>query len=232
MIVAASAVRYGCNKCIVKEDIIKMRWKIIIFILIAATNFYNEAFSETEDQKINKAPSIEDILKEANQNFTYNGKTIHPGCVEQFMVNLADAGPPIVRSVDVESCISSNEFFMDYDVSEDGYIGYEYEKSGEKSYFGYKIIGKAKGGIHILDTRASGGGTMVAMTVFLTRFSIENYRAFDEQEKLKIDKRLILKCIGQIERGDRDIGSIELINNNIILGESQYRKKVEVISLD
>ena len=232
MIVAANAVRYGCNKCIVKEDIIKMKWTIIIFVLIAATRFTNEAFSETEDQKINKVASIEDILKEANQNFTYKGKTIHPGCIEQFMVNLADSGPPIVRSVDVEPCLSSNEFFMDYNVSEDGYIGYEYEESGEKNYFGYKIIGKAKGGIHILDTKASGSGTIVATTVYLIRFGKENYRSFDEQEKLKIEPKLIMKCVGQIDRDDRDIGSIELINNNLVLGESQYRKKVEVISLD
>ena len=41
-----------------------------------------------------------------------------------------------------------------------------------------------------------------------------------------------MKCIGQIDRGDRDIGSLELTNNNLVLGESQYRKKVEVINLD
>jgi len=210
----------------------KILWTFILVISITVSGLYGEALSETEVSQSNETPSIKDILNEANQSFTYKGKTIHPGCVEQFNVNLADSGPPIVKAIDVESCVSSNEFFMDYQVSKDGYIGYEYEDSGEKQYFGYKIIGKAKGGIHILDTRASGGGTMVAMTIFLTRFGLENYRSFDDQEKLYIEKRLIMKCIGQIQRGDRDIGSIELINNNLVLGKSQYRKKVEVISLD
>lgn len=214
-----------------KEDHMK-RLSVWLLVVITLFGLSNIAFSEDEDSKSNKAPSAKKLLEEANQNFTYKGKTIHPACIEQFMVDLADSGPPITRAVDVESCLSSNEFSMDYSVSEDGYIGYEYENSGEKQYFGYKLIGKAKGGIHILDTRASGGGTMVAMTVFLTRFAIENYRSFDEQEKLNIEKRLIMKCIGQIVRGDRDIGSIELINNNLVLGESQYRKKAEVISLD
>ena len=172
-------------------------------------------------------------LKEANQNFTFNANPIHPGCVNEFSVNMVDSGPPIVRAVDVESCISSNEFSStEYKVSDEGYIGYEYEVSGEKNYFGYKYVGKAKGGIHILDTMWSGGGTMVAKTVFLTRFGLENYRSFDEDGKLKLEKRLILKNIGQIVRGDRDIGSLELKNDMLILGESQYRKKSEVIKLD
>lgn len=203
-----------------------------IMLSVALSLIYDEALSETENSKTKEKDSIEDRLKEANKHFTYKGKTIHPGCVMQFMVGLADSGPPIVRSVDVESCISSNEFALGYKVSDDGYIGFDYGDSEEKNYFGYKYIGKAKGGIHILDTRASGGGTMVAMTVFLTRFGLENYRSFDNEENLMIEPRLIMKCIGQIDRGDRDIGSIELINNNLVLGESQYRKKVEVISLD
>ncbi len=73
---------------------------------------------------------------------------------------------------------------------------------------------------------------MVAKTVFLTRFSLENYRSFDDLGKLRVEKRLIMKCIGQIVRGDRDVGALELKNNKLILGESQYRKQAEVISLD
>jgi len=210
----------------------KTLWTFAILFLFALSAICNDALSETDVAEPQEAPSIKDILEEANKSFTYEGKTIHPGCVKQFMVDLADAGPPIIRAVDVESCLSSNEFSMGYKISDDGYIGYEYEDSGEKNYFGYKVVGKVKGGIHIVDTRASGDGTMVAMTIFLTRFGLENYRSFDEEEKLKIEPRLVMKCIGQIDRGDRDIGSIELINNNLVLGESQYRKKAEVISLD
>lgn len=174
--------------------------------------------------------TADSALKEANKRFAYKGKPIHPGCVNELSVNMADSGPPIVRAVDVESCVSSNEFSVDFKTSDEGYIGYEYEVSGEKNYFGYKYIGKSKG-LHILDTIWSGGGTMVASTVYLTRFSLENYRSFDKQGKLNLEKRLIMKCMGQIVRGDRDDGSILLEDGKLILGESQYRKKSEIISL-
>ncbi len=182
------------------------------------------AFSTNGIGKEDNADLLKSKLKEANQNFTYNSSPIHPGCVNEFSVNMADSGPPIVRAVDVASCISTNEFSSTEKISDDGYIGYEYEVSGDKNYFGYKYVGKAKGGIHILDTMWTGGGTMVAKTVFLTRFGLENYRSFDEQGKLKVEKKLIMKNIGQIVRGDRDIGSLELKNDMLILVESQYDK--------
>ncbi|MEM7009518.1 MAG: hypothetical protein AAF462_10330 [Thermodesulfobacteriota bacterium] len=171
-------------------------------------------------------------LKQANQNFTYDGKPIHPGCINEFSVSMADSGPPIVRAIDLKSCVSSNEFATNFKVGDDGYIEYQYEDSGDTNYFAYKYIGKAKGGLHILDTKWSGGGTMVARTVFLTRFGIEKYKTFNTEGNIDVENRLILKCIGQIVRGDRDIGSIELRDDKLILGDSQYRNKMEVISFD
>jgi hypothetical protein len=210
--------------------------KIILTLIILASfsvqGICQNANSEIVIAKSDEGQTIEARLKEANKSFTYNSKPIHPGCVEQFNVSLADSPPPIVRAVDVAACVRSNKFYMDYKVSDDGYVGYEYEDSGEKKYFGYKYIGKASGGLHVLDTRSGGGGTMVAMTVFLTRFGLENYRSFDEQGKLNIEERLIMKCLGQIVRGDRDVGTIELKKDKLVLGESQYRKKSEVINLD
>jgi hypothetical protein len=210
----------------------KIIWTLLILASFSLQGICYDKVSTTVVAKSDEIQTIESRLKEANKSFTYKGKPIHPGCVEQFNINLADSGPPIVRAVDVAACVSSNEYFMDYKVSDDGYVGYEYEDSGERYYFGYKYIGKASGGLHILDTRSSSGGTMVAMTIFLTRFGLENYRFFDEQGKLKIEERLIMKCIGQIVRGDRDVGTIELENNKLKLGKSQYRKKLEVINLD
>lgn len=208
--------------------------KILVACLVIIALFLMdiEAYSVSDESEPKGKHSAEKILKEANKKFSYNGKAIHPGCVGEFMVSLADSGPPIVRAVDVESCVSSNEFSTNFKISEDGYIGYEYEESGVMNYFGYKYVGKASGGLHVLDTISSGGGTMVAKTIFLTRFTIENYKSFDDQGKIDIERRLIMKCIGQIVRGDRDIGKVQLKNNEILLGESQYRNKLEVISLD
>ena len=221
-----------CNIAIFGGINMKNLLTLLLLFAFVPQGLSNESNPNIIVAKADASGALKSQLKEANHNFTYSGKPIHPGCIEQFNVSLADSGPPIVRAVDVESCVTSNEFSSEYKVSEDGYIGYEYGDSDEKQYFGYKYIGKAKGGIHLLDTRYSGGGTLVAKTIFMTRFGLENYRSFDNEGKLNLDKRLILKCIGQIIRGDRDMGTIELKDNKLILGESQYRKESEVIRID
>jgi len=207
------------------------------FALLILSSFLVQGFSQSANSEIliaaaDETNSIENELESANKKFIYKGKPIHPGCVEQFNISLADSGPPVIRAVDVESCINSNEFVQEYKVNDDGYMIYEYGEEGENKFFGYKYIGKASGGLHVLDTISSGGGTMVAKTLLLTRFGLENYKSFDDEGKINIEKRLIMKCIGQIVRGDRDMGKVELKDNEIILGESQYRKKMEVIHLD
>ncbi len=172
-------------------------------------------------------------LKQAEGNFTLDGKPIHPGCVREFNVGLADSPPPVVRSVDVEACISSNENYLEFKTSGSGYVSYEYDLGeGEKGYFAYKYLGKTQDGLHVLDTRSNTDGTMVAMTVFLVDFGIEKYTFFTEENEKKTEKRLVMSCTGQITRGDRDTGKIELKGNKLVLGASQYREKEEVIPLD
>ena len=207
------------------------------FALLILTFFLVQGISQSANSEIliaaaDETSNMENELVEANKKFKYKGKLIHPGCVEQFNASLADSGPPVIRAVDVESCVNNNEFTEDFKVNDDGYIVYEYGEEGENKFFGYKYIGKASGGLHVLDTISSGGGTMVAKTIFLTRFGLENYKSFDDEGKINIEKRLIMKFIGQIIRGDRDVGKVELKDNEILLGESQYRKKMEVIHLD
>jgi hypothetical protein len=204
---------------------------LLILTFFLTQGITSAAISEILIATADETSQLENELDEANKKFKYKGKPIHPGCVEQFNASLADTGPPIIRAVDVKSCINSNEFAGDFKVNDDGYIIYEYGVEGE-NYFGYKYIGKASGGLHVLDTISSGGGTMVAKTIFLTRFGLENYKSFDNEGKINIEKRLIMKFIGQIIRGDRDVGKVELKDNEIFLGESQYRKKMEVIHLD
>ncbi len=211
---------------------LKKLFALLILIFSLAQGISQSANSEILLATADETKNMENELMEANKKFKYKGKPIHPGCVEQFNASLVDTGPPVIRAVDVESCVNSNEFAQDFNVNDDGYIVYEYGEEGENKFFGYKYIGKASGGLHVLDTISSGGGTMVAKTIFLTRFGLENYKSFDDEGKINIEKRLIMKFIGQIVRGDRDVGKVELKNNEILLGESQYRKKMEVIHLD
>jgi hypothetical protein len=172
-------------------------------------------------------------MKTAEERFTFDGKAIHPGCVRQFNVGLADSPPPIVRAVDVGACVTSNENFMDFKTSDKGYVSYEYDiGEGEKGYFAYKYLGTTKDGMLALDTMSNEGGTLVAMTVMLIDFDTGDYSFFDDEGKQKTGKRLIMSCVGQITRGDRDSGTVTLKEGKLILGKSQYRDKDEVIELD
>lgn len=172
--------------------------------------------------------AIKDIL----HDFTYQLKPVHPGCVREFDVSLADSPPPIVRSVDVRACVSSNEFYMPPTTSEDGYVGYEYDLGGGgKGSFAYKYIGKSESGVFVLATRSSTGGTMVAESIFLIRDSFKNYWSFDNDNNKTLDRRLIITCTGQITLGDRDSGKVTLEGNKLTLGPSQYRDKAVTIDL-
>lgn len=153
--------------------------------------------------------------------------------MRQFNISLADSAPPIVRAVDVEACISSNENYMPFKISEKGYVTYEYDiVDGEKGYFAYKYLGKTEDGTLVIDTLSNEGGTMVAMVVFLVDFDVEDYSFFDDEGKKNTGKRLIMSCTGQITRGDRDSGTVTLKDGKLVLGKSQYRDKDEVIELD
>jgi len=172
-------------------------------------------------------------MKTAEESFKFDGKAIHPGCVRQFNVGPADAPPPIVRAVDVEACVTSNENFMEFKTSDKGYVSYEYDiGEGEKGYFAYKYLGTNKDGTLALDTMSNQGGTMVAMTVMLIDFDTGEYSFFDDEGKKKTEKRLIMTCVSQITRGDRDSGTVTLKEGKLMLGKSQYRDKDEVIELE
>ena len=105
----------------------KIFWTLIILVSVSVQGVCKEINSEIVIAKSDQIQSIESKFEEANKGFTFNGKAIHPGCVKEFDVNLADSPPPIVRAVDIEACISSNENYMEFKTSEQGYISYEYK---------------------------------------------------------------------------------------------------------
>lgn len=200
--------------------------QLLLIVLLLITMSAN-AYSSDRELGI-EVSAIKDIL----HNFTYELKPIHPGCVREFEVSLADSPPPVVRSVDVRACVSSNEFYMPFKTGEDGYVSYEYDLGqGEKGTFGYKYLGKSDSGIFVLATRSSTGGTMVAESVYLIKDSFENYSSFDDKDKESMDRRLVITCVGQITLGDRDSGTVSLNGNTLTLGKSQYREKEITMNL-
>ena len=201
-----------------------MKFILAFFLIISFT----VSGLASDDSSSKEAASIKDIL----DDFTYQLKPVHPGCVREFDVSLADSPPPIVRSVDVRACVTSNEFYMPFKTGEDGYISYEYDLGGgEKGTFGYKYLGKSDNGIFVLATRSNTGGTMVAESVFLVLDYFANYWELDNEDKKREDRRLVITCVGQLTLGDRDSGKVSLEGNKLTLGASQYRKEEVTIDL-
>ena len=200
--------------------------KVLLLVLLLFS-FSQSAYSS--DQGLGtQVASIKDIL----EDFTYQLKPIHPGCVREFEVSLQDSPPPIVRTVDVRACVSGNELSVPFKTGDDGYISYEYDLGdNEKGTFGYKYIGKSENGIFVLTTRSSTGGTMVAESVYLVLDYFANYWDLDSEYKQTEDRRLVITCVGQFALGDRDSGTVTLKGNTLTLGKSQYREKEVTIDL-
>ena len=201
-----------------------MKFILAFFLIIS----FSVGGLASDDSSSKEAASIKDIL----DDFTYQLKPVHPGCVREFEVSLADSPPPIVRSVDVRACVTSNEYYMPFKTGEDGYISYEYDLGGGgKGTFAYKYLGKSDNGIFVLATQSNTGGTMVAESVFLVLDYFANYWELDNEDKKREDRRLIITCVGQLTLGDRDSGKVTLEGNKLMLGASQYREKEVVIDL-
>lgn len=207
--------------------------KIVLTLLVFALFSIPGICTDTNSDSNRSGTAAVSQDKGALENFKFKGKPVHPGCVREFDVPLADSPPPIVRAVDVEACVTGNEFYMPFKTDDRGFIGYEYDLGeGGKGSFSYKYLGKTPSGIHVLDTGSSGGGTMVATSIFLIKAATQDYWDYDEHYNKILERRLIMTCAGQITIGDRDRGAIYLSRNQLIIGPSQYRNKVEVINLD
>ncbi len=106
-----------------------------------------------------KAPlydlTVAQVLGEANESFTYKGKPIHPGLVNEFECWLSDLNPVTV-SVDVSAAYDSNEY------SEETYMSGEYASiETEEGIYGYSRVRTTPDGVHVLKTvcRGEGSGT-------------------------------------------------------------------------
>lgn len=161
--------------------------------------------------------NIDTALIEANSNFTYQGKSIHPGLVKEFASLSSDPGTPTTISVDV-SAEHGNEYFEDEaKVQKDGSA--ILQKEGEQEYFYYKWLGKLNNGIHVLVVGSGGDGSGVFKDLFFVRFDKgEGFRP----EGKKYD-RLLMTIVRYFPLGDRDDAEIKVLPDRVIVGKSKYR---------
>ena len=102
-------------------------------------------------------------LLEANSNFTYKNKPIHPFLIRQFSNWMSDYRPPILKTVDVSAAFDTNQYQLS-EIKKQGDWLFSEEEEFEGDFrlyesFYYHWIGKMENGIHVLETGANGGGS-------------------------------------------------------------------------
>ena len=61
------------------------------------------------EKRLSHPKTLSQVLAEANEHFTYRGKAIHPGLVNEFEPWISDLNP-VTIVVDVSASYDSNEY--------------------------------------------------------------------------------------------------------------------------
>ncbi len=197
---------------------------IVSFFLIVLIGIF--AYCQSiESHDFNQ--SIKDILSEANENFTYKGKPIHPALIREFEGWMSDSWMPITVSVDVIAAEGTNECFEDdVEIRDNGYIFFQRE--GERDYCYYKWLGRLNNGLHVLDFGEGDGGSGVFQDVFFVRFDTDK-GITPEGEPYD---RLLMSIVRKHGLGDRDNGEIKVLPDRVILGKSKYREEPLILTFE
>ncbi len=160
--------------------------------------------------------TIEDVLENANKDFSYQNKPIHPALVKEFSPLLSDLHPVSIM-VDVAAAFDSNEYCQA--VTENTKLGIQCEITNnengteEKEFFAYKYLGKIAGNIHILETSDYGSGTGIFMSLMLVKFNTDK-GFYDDGTPYD---QLMMRLVRSINLGDRFNGNIQITSNSVII---------------
>jgi len=169
--------------------------------------------------------NIESAFKEANDKFTYQGKPIHPGLVQQFMSWMSDPGEPTTITVDVAAKHPNQ-----YDDDEVDVKGKNICTKPDKdsAFFCYQWLGKMANGIHVLSTGDSGGGSGDFEDLVFVRFTIGDVINLDGQKY----KQLLMTVVREYNLGDRYGGDIKVLTDKVLIKASTNTANEQVINKD
>jgi hypothetical protein len=169
--------------------------------------------------------NFESALKEANDNFTYQSKPIHPGLVQQFMSRISDPAEPTTITVDVAAG-HSNQYDDDEVVAKGKNICTKPDKDGES--FCYEWLGKMANGIHVLSTGDSGGGSGDFEDLVFVQFTIGNGINLDGKKY----KQLLMSVVREYALGDRYGGDIKVLPGMVLIKASTNGSNEQVLNKD
>jgi hypothetical protein len=152
----------------------------------------------------------------AASGFLWDGKAVHPGCVELLITELADSYP-YVAAVDLEGCHRGNRFSTPPEV--DGAVLRRRDPEEEgRGYFQYEYVGVLSSGVHVVRAGASGGGSGFFQSLVFVRI-----RESSVLEDGRARTRPILELVGSETLGDRDRATVSLKGDVVTIRRRAFR---------
>jgi len=115
--------------------------------------------------------TVAEVLKEADEKFTYRGRPIHPGLVREFECWLSDLNPVTVM-VDVSAANDTNEYSAETYMKGDYLAIKTYYEGREDGGYGYRRVRTTEDGVHVLETISYGGSSSRVVCELWVRFEI------------------------------------------------------------
>lgn len=168
---------------------------------------------------INREKELKSLFFEKNisENFYYDNKPIHPGCLYQLLPELN--GDNIVKKIDLINCAESNKYYTKIDtktIDNKEYLGALVDN--EETYTQYYLIEYLGYGLYEFNiiSYPVKGGTIVSkdkVIVKLNRETFYEYISIGENNKDTIDKKNYLE--------------LQLLLSTIDNNDTQLNKKYE-----
>jgi len=158
---------------------------------------------------------------------------VHPKIIEDLSAWVSDSGEQVV-AINLDESENTNRYFGNIQVNGTvrPFVFYENKDECEESgcpmgapSFGYRAVGRTPGGIYVLFTEWSGGGSGRFRRILLVSFErdrgLTNYAS--GTRVLRLDRqRWVIKRLGEIVLGDRYEGEIVLRGNRLVIGKDDY----------
>ena len=162
-------------------------------------------------------------MDEANANFTYKGKPIHPFLIREFSNWLSDYRPPVTTTVDVIAAYDTNKYQQNTIEKRDDWWFTEQEEKGDDfmfyESFSYYWLGKLANGCHVLEVSSNGGGSGFFMDLMIVKFS-EGEIIWEGRKK----KQLLMSIVGSYCLGDRYEGEIKVYPDKVVIPASKSQR--------
>jgi hypothetical protein len=155
-------------------------------------------------------------LVAAVPGFVWEGRSVHPGCLRELTIGLADS-QPVAVALDLNGCRGSNRYASS-SYAVDGAVLRWHPQPGSREYFQYEYLGVLASGIHVLRVAEGGGsGSGIFQSLLFVRLGTAS-RLDDGQRR----QGPILTLAGFQTLGDRAQATVELKGRDVVVKRRSF----------